>query len=165
MAYAISKLIEASRNNNTIDVQVYIERFDSHPHTSPYFILVCEPDKTITIEIAANMHVVPKLTVAEYDRMVELGWAKPRSGKDEDYGDFPNFDRNFPESMPNIEIAHHLLQALAEVYSMDDTSQIGLGSRKAANWLDEHRILQRMEHDGQPDTRHIFQRKGLGEQL
>lgn len=162
LSYALARLIFASRNKNTIDVQTYIERYGFQPEQSPYFVIVCEPDKSITIEIAGDAHVKPALTPAECSRMVELGWAAPHAGKDEDYGIFPNFSRNFAEDTDDIDIAHHLLHALSEVYSMSPDEQIGLSSQKAADWLDAQRVLRRLGPAPYRDTRHIFQKKGTG---
>lgn len=163
MVTAFAKLVEFCRWGHVVEVQTYIDRFDGHPHTSPYFVLVPEPDHTLTVEFSGNLQVIPKLTATDFDRMAELGWAEPRAAKDEDYGDFPNFSRTFPLMAEHDDIARFVLQALVDVYSFEVTSQIGLEREREVELLENQKALEHLGPDGQEDVRHIFQIKSTRE--
>ena len=161
MAEFFAKVVEDAPNRDAITVQTFINRFDAHPQTSPYFVVVYEPDKTYSVEISGNIHVRPKLTVDEYNTMALLGWAKPYAGRDEDYGDFPNFVKTFTNGESAREIAETILEVLVLVFTMKPSEMIGVTSYAATEALDRFHILERLENIVNNKNRRLFKMKNM----
>lgn len=160
MVLAVSLLFEELEDlEDYVTVQTFPERFDRHPHTSPYFTVLLNREGQYEAEIAGNISLQPKLSVNEYDRMVELGWAKPRAGKDEDYGDFPNFSKVFPEYTHSITVATDIFEALVTVYGMKATDEIAVGSERRAELIDSMKLLHRLEPEEWNPQRKLFKLK------
>jgi len=131
-----------------------MERFDSHPHSSPYFTMSLTPEETFEAEIAGNLQLTPKLSAEEYNLMELLGWEKPKAGKDEDYGDFPNFLKVFPPETDPLDVVESILVALVMVYQLKDTDIVELRSEYVSDEAEKLKWLERLEPDpGYPGQR------------
>lgn len=156
MLDAFSKLIDLVDWHGSVEIQTHMERFDQHPLTSPHVTLIQEPDKALTAEISGNAELVPKLSETEYELMALLGWDKPKSGKDEDYGDYPNFVKTFDKETTDFEKAESILYALVTVYGMKRTDLIAAEDLEVADWLDDFSLLHRLEIEPDNDERLLF---------
>lgn len=156
LAQSISLLISTTDVNDHFTVQTYAQRFDSHPRTSPYFTVCVQSDGQLDAEIVGNVQLSPKLTEEEYNLMELLGWEKPKSGKDEDYGDYPNFRKVYPlETTPEV-VAGDILTALVLAYQFETTDLIGLGSAKLAERVASLKKLDRLETEPWNNERKLF---------
>ena len=113
-------------------------------------------DGQIEAEISGNVQLSPKLTEDEYNFMELLGWEKPKSGKDADYGDYPNFRKTFPVDTQPETVTEELLRALVLVYQLKTTDLIGLGSVTLAERLDSLKKLDRLETEPWNKDRKLF---------
>ena len=149
-------MINVTECDDYFTVQTYAERFDSNGRTSPYFTVCVQPDGQIEAEISGNDQVTPKLTEEEYNLMELLGWRKPSSGKDEDYGDFPNFWKEYPHETDGHVVAEDILTALIVVFQLKTTDNVGVGTRKLAEDLEEMNHLVRLPPEAWNAERKIF---------
>jgi hypothetical protein len=156
LSQGISYLISFTVLNDYFTVQTYAHRFDSHPRTSPYFTVCVLNDGQIEAEISGNVQLAPKLTEEEYNLMELLGWEKPKSGKDESYGDYPNFRKAYPKETPVETVAEDILTALVLAYQFKPTDMIGLGSVTLAERLDSLKKLDRLETEPWNKDRKLF---------
>ena len=85
-----------------------------------------------------------------------LGWRKPSSGKDEDYGDFPNFWKEYPNETDGHVVAEDILTALIVVFQLKTTDNVGVGTRKLAENLEEMKHLVRLPPEAWNAERKIF---------
>jgi hypothetical protein len=161
MLDALIKLIDLVEWHGSVDIQTQMARFDNHPLTSPLVTLIHEPDASLSVEISGNSELLPKLTEVEYETMVLLGWQKPRAGKDEDYGDYPYFTKNFEANTEPLEIADAVLYAIVFVYGMKQTDLINMDDIAIADWLDDWEILHRLEIEPSNDERLLFRLETL----
>ena len=160
-AFAI--LLETLNEECTLRVATHLERFDSHPLTSPEIVFNLEPDNSISIELSGNAELIPKLSQTEYGMMVLLGWTKPMPGKDEDYGEYQFFTRNYPEGTPKHELTLDLMTALVKVYGMKRTDSIGVEFQEEADLLIEHGKLFCTDYDENGNEQGVFRLYEPGE--
>ncbi len=120
-------------------------QFSGHPHTSPYFTISLDPNGNFEAEISGNAQVTPKLTVEDYDLMVLLGWEKPKAGKDEDYGDFPNFLNSFPPETDPLDVVEAVIVALLMVYKLRESDIFEVGNEWDADEAENLKWLERLE--------------------
>ena len=156
MLDAFMKLIDLVEWHGSIEIQTQLDRFDNHPLTSPLVTIYQEPDKSLAVDISGNAELLPKLTEVEYELMALLGWQKPWASKDEDYGDYPNFVKQFSKDAREFEIAESILYALVTVYGMKRTDLIAVEDLNIAEWLDETSLLHRLELEPSNDERLLF---------
>jgi hypothetical protein len=145
MVNFFAKVVEETQPGKVFTIQTYLTRFGSSSKSSPYLVIVHEPDSSTTIEVSGNAHVSPEISDEECEKMVSLGWAKPQSGKDEDYGDFPNFMKNFRPDTSPLEIGEEILTLLLSVFVMRPYDPIAVGNVEAAEWIDQLGLLERLK--------------------
>ena len=85
-----------------------------------------------------------------------LGWEKPTAGKDETFGDFPNFRKVYPLKADGHLVADDILTALVLVYQLKTTDMIGVGSLSLANNLESLKQLDRLETEPWNKDRKLF---------
>jgi hypothetical protein len=160
MVEGIGRFFTRVQKGDYLTIQTIMERFDSHPMTSPYFQICRQEDDTVSVEISGNAQLSPELTVGEYEAMSLLGWELPRKGKDEDYGDLPNFVMNFGFRPTTFLMADAVVYALVNVFGMKTTDLLEMESEWDAAWLGTYKCLERLEPD--PDTYdyRLFRLKG-----
>jgi hypothetical protein len=156
MMNVFAKAVEEAKHEEVITIQTYLTRFGSSSKSSPYVVIVHEPDASTTIEVSGNVHVEPELSPAECEKMVSLGWAQPQAGKDEDYGDFPNFSKNFSPDTSSLEIGEEILTPLLSVFLMRPYDLIGVGNVQAAEWIDQLGLLERLDQSEGNLQRKLF---------
>lgn len=131
-------------------------RFSGHPHSSPYFTISLDPQERFEAEIAGNAQLTPKLSEEEYNMMVLLGWEKPKAGKDEDYGDYPNFLKTFAPDTDPLDVVESILVALVMVYKLHETDLFEVGSEWDADEAENLKWLERLEPEDEQARRTIF---------
>ena len=115
-----------------------------------------QPDGQIEAEISGNDQVSPELNDDEYNLMELLGWKKPYNGKDEDYGDFPNFWKAYPLETDGNTVAGDILTALVLVFQLKITDNIGVGTFKLVEDLEGMNQLVRLPAESWNAERKIF---------
>jgi hypothetical protein len=85
-----------------------------------------------------------------------LGWKKPYGGKDEDYGNFPNFWKAYELGTDGHAVAGDILTALVLVFQLKITDNIGVGTRKLADDLEGMNQLVRLPAEAWNAERKIF---------
>ena len=156
MLEAFEKLFDLVEWHGDIAIQTRMERFKGKRKNSPQVFVYQEPNKMVSIEISGNEDLNPQLSEEEYGLMSLLGWNEPIKAKDEDYGNFPNFSREFSPGTSLTQIAEATVYALVTVYGMKKTDLIELDGLRQADWLDDWKILHRLEIDPQNDERTLF---------
>ena len=142
--------------NPYFTIQTRMAQFSGHPHSSPYFTISLTPNENFEAEISGNAQLTPKLSDEEYNLMELLGWEKPKKGKDEDYGDFPNFLREFPAETDPLDVVEAVLVALLMVYQMRETDIFEVGNEFDADEAENLKWLERLEPEEGFSRRTLF---------
>jgi hypothetical protein len=137
-----------------------MERFGSNPMTSPYFQVCRQEDDTMSVEISGNAQLSPELNESEYEAMALLGWELPKKGKDEDYGDFPNFVKNFGVKPETLLMADAAVYALVNIFGMKTQDLLEMESEWYAAWMGTYKCLERLKPDPETNDCRQFRLKG-----
>jgi hypothetical protein len=147
MVEGLGRFFTRVEKGDYLTIQTIMERFGHQPENSPYFQICRQEDDSVSVEISGNSQLSPELTESEYQEMSSLGWELPRKGKDEDYGDLPNFVKTFGVKPATVFIADEVAYALVNVFGMKPTDLLEMESEWDAAWMGTYKCLERLEQD------------------